>query len=437
MKKIVLSIVTLVFFSSYLMAQDETVVQLYVTQKKYEDAKTQVDKWVADPKLKDKEKPVAYLWKMMVYSDIFVDSSLSTKYPDAGTQAMDAFNQYQALDPSLKMLKDGNFASGVGNLYSGSFNMGKNSFQNKDWENAYKSFAAAGKLGDFLLANKLSASTSTVDTVTVLYTAYSAQNAKMVDTAAANYTRLADLKISGPDYEDIYKFLIEYYSQKKDDANFKKYLAAAKELYPNDNSTWTQYEMGNMTANAKLPDLYQNYLKDAAAGAMNEDKLIGYAEAFATNDQTQLEGLDSITRLNIKLAAAQAFGKAFELNNKNGLYAFNTGVIYYSLYGELDDRYSANRGESAALKAKRAEIGKMEMAYSDTAAQWLEKAYPILKDKQDRTKSETSSLNRLVDYLANIYYWQRDQTKTNGNSKDYDRLDGLYKKYDAEHQTYK
>ncbi len=58
---------------------------------------------------------------------------------------------------------------------------------------------------------------------------------------------LADLKVSGPDYEDIYKFLIQYYSDKKDDANFKKYLAFAKELYPNDNAVWTQFEMGNLT----------------------------------------------------------------------------------------------------------------------------------------------------------------------------------------------
>ena len=66
----------------------------------------------------------------------------------------------------------------------------------------------------------------------------------------------------------------------------------------------------------------------------------------------------------------------------------------------------------------------------------LKKAYNTLKAKQDRSKSETISLNRTVDYLANINYWERDQTKVNGNSKDYDKYDALYKKYDAEHNTY-
>jgi len=420
----------------YVKAQDEAVIQLYVTQKQYEKAKEQIDKWANDPKLKDKEKPAAYLWKLLVYSYLYTDSTLKDKYPNANAQALQALSDYQAAEPSLKSMRDGHFEAGVGNLYSGSFNRGKDYFQNKQWDSSFTYFSEAQRLGTFLLTNKLSTTNATIDTVTVLYTGYAAQNAKL-DSAAAYYSILADVKAAGPDYEDIYKFLIEYNSEKKNDANFKKYLAYAKELYPNDNATWTQYEMGNMTANVKLPDLYQNYLKDAAAGGMNEDKLVGYAEAFATNDQSQLQGLDSTQKLNIKLAAAQAFAKAFELNGSNGLYAFNTGVIYYSIYGELDDRYNANRGESAALKAKRVEISKQEVAYSDTAAQWLEKAYPILKAKQDRTKAETSSLNRTVDYLANIYYWQRDQTKVNGNSKDYDRLDALYKKYDAEHNSYK
>lgn len=435
MKKIVLS-VALLFCTVYLMAQEETAIQLYYTTKKYDKAKEEVDKWVADPKIKDKDKPAAYLWKLLIYSTLYSDSSLTNQYPDANTQALDAFEKYKAADPSLKAMRDGHFEAGIGNLYAASFNYGKNAFQNKDWDKAYTSFAESETLGNFLLTNKLSSSTSTLDTATVLFTAYAAQNSKKLDTAAMLYGRLADVKIGGQEYEDIYKFLVEYYSQKKDDANFKKYLATAKELYPN-NNVWTQYEMNAMTSNAKLPDLYQSYLKDAAAGSMNEDKLIGYAEALATNEQSQMEGIDSAQKINIKLGAAQAFAKAFEMNGKNGLYAYNTGVIYYGVFNDLDDRYHSFTGESAALKAKRSETAKMQSAYGDTAAEWLEKGLPILKDKQDRTKQETSVLNYTVRDLANIYQWKRDRTKADGNSKDYDKYDAMYKKYDDLYNTFK
>jgi uncharacterized protein YbaA (DUF1428 family) len=437
MKKIILS-VAFIFSAMYMMAQDETVVSLFVQQKQYEKAKDQVDKWLADPKLKPKDKQTAILWKMMVYSNLFKDSALHDKYPDANAQALDAFNQYVAMDPTLKQLKEQNyFASGVGNLYSGSFEKGKGFFQNKEWDSAFKYFSESENLGSFLLNNKLSTSTATVDTLTVLYTAYSAQNSKHLDTAAKYYAKLADIKVAGPDYEDIYKFLIEYNSQQKNDTAMKKYLATAKELYPNDNAAWTQYEMTAMTSNASLPDLLQKYQQDVAAGNMSEDKLTSYAEALATTDQSQLNGLDSLQKMNIKIAAAQAFAKAFELNNNNGLYAYNTGVIYYGIFNDLDDRYHSYAGESAALKAKRTEIAKAESTYGDTAAEWLEKSYPLLKNKTDRTKQETQVLNYVVRDLANIYQWKRDRTKVDSNGKDYDKYDALFKKYDAEYNTYK
>jgi len=434
MKKIILSVAILLSVS-YLKAQDETVLQLYMAQKNYEKAKEQVDKWIGDPKLKEKDKATANLWKLRVYSALYADPALTEKYPDANEQALAAFATYQQIDPSLKQLRDGNFQDGLGSLYTGSFEKGKNYFTNKQWDSAYKYFNESQKLGNYLLANKLSSSTAPIDTLTVLYTGFSAQNAKLIDTAATQYARLVDLKVPGSDYEDIYKFLIEYYSEKKDEANFKKYLATAKEVYPNDASLWTQYEMNAMTSNTSLADLQQKYQQEVAAGSLNEDKLISYGEAFATTDKTQLNGMDSTQKVNLKLAAADAFGKAFDLN-KNGLYAFNVGVIYYGLYSDLDDRYASYRGESAALKAKRSAIAKQEAAYADTAALWLEQAYPVLKAKQDRTKPETTSLNRTVDYLANIYYWKREATKTNGSPKDYDKYDALYKKYDAEHNTY-
>lgn len=436
MKRILLSL-AFIFSIAYVKAQDTTEIQTAFYVKQYEKAKDLVDKWLSRSNLKDRDKQSALLWKLNVYSQLSVDSSLSAKYPDAASQAMDAFNQYQAMDPSLKQFKSGSFAGGIGNLYAGAFEKGRAAFNAKDWQTAFKNFSQAEHLGEFLIANKLNTNSSTLDTITVLYTGYAAQNSQMVDSALVYYSKLADVKLSGPDYEDIYKYLIQAYSEKKDDANFKKYLAEAKELYPNDASTWTQFEMGNMTSNSDLPTLLNQYQKDVAAGSMNEDKYASYGEAFATNDKSQLDKLDSTQKVNLKLTAAQAFGKAFDLNNSNGLYAFNAGVIYYGIYSDLDDRYHANAGEGAALKATRATIAKQEASYADSASQWLEKAYPILKAKTDRSRSETTSLNRTVDYLANIYYWERDQTKVNGNSKDYDKYDALGKKYDAEHNSYK
>lgn len=437
MKKIIL-LIAFSFSLSYLMAQDGDVIALYVQQKKFDKAKEEVDKMVNNPKLKEKDKPTALLWKMYVYGQMYGDSAMGPQNPNADAEALDAFSQYQQIDPSLKQMKEGNFSNGLSSVYNGYIVRGNEYWKNKTWDSAFKYFSKAERLGQVMIDNKMTQSTSTIDTTMVLFTGVAAQNSKQIDSAAKYYARLADLKITGEDYESIYQFLIQYSMDKKDDASFKKYLALAKELYPSNNATWSQYEMSNMTANSSLSELLQKYEQEAAAGSMDEQKIVGYAEAFATNDSAQLKGLDSAQKVQMKLAAARAYGKAFEATSgANGLYAFGAGYYYHYAFETLDDRYHSYTGESAALKAKRDEVAKEEGVYADSSAQWLEKAFTILSAKQDRERLETANLNHTVNFLAQIYLWKRDRTKFGGNSADYDKYDALYKKYDELFNTFK
>ena len=141
-------------------------------------------------------------------------------------------------------------------------------------------------------------------------------------------------------------------------------------------------------------------------------------------------------QVELKLTAADAFSKAYNLNNKNGLYAFNSGVLYYNVFSTLDDRFFANAGETAALKAKRAEIVKEQQETASKAIEWLEKGYATLKAKEPREKNENNSLNRTVLMLSNLYAWKRDKSR-GVNPKDYDAYDAKYKIYDAEVDKYK
>lgn len=434
MKQFILLFFTVLSASS-VFAQDYNQVVLNYQLGKIDKAKTELEKLELNPKAKDKVETV--LWQLVINSEIYADSALYIKYPDAEKNALAAFEKYSKAEPALTKLKDA--ASGgvraVGLLYSQSFNIGKENFIKNDWNKSFTYFAIAEKVGEFINNNGLNENKIAIDTVTVLYTAYAAQNATLYAEATTYYQKLTDLKISGADYEDIYRFLIDYYSKQKDQANFAKYLALAKELYPNDNAMWAQLEMNNMTENTGLSEILDAYRKELSGGTMNEDKYLNYAETFATAKHEDLEKLDSAKQQEIKLAGAEAFSKAFEFG-QNGLYAFNAGVINYSVFGVLDERYLAYRGEAAALKAKRAEIEKEQYKYADESIKWLEQAYTILKAKQDRVKSETSSLNRAVDYLANLYIWKRDKSKVT-TPKDYDIYDAKFKQFDLEHNSFK
>jgi len=432
MKKAFLSL--LLALSCFWASAQYAGLTLYYTTGKMDDAKKEIDKLMIDPKTQDKAE--TYLWKSNIYSELYADSSLTSKYPGAEKEAFDALNKYVTKEPDLKKLKEEGMR-GVSLLYGGSFNKGRTAFQNKDWNKAFENFSFCQQVSEFIGKNSLSSNGKyTIDTTVVLYCAYSAQNANKPAEAASRYKSLADWKINDKDFEDIYKFILDYDTKQKDEASFKKYLAIAKELYPNDAPTWNQFEMNYMTNNTGLDQIVSKYKTEDAGGKLTEDGYLTYAESFAMPDKSQAEKLDSSQQVQLKLTAADAFSKAYNLNNKNGLYAFNAGVLYYNIFSTLDDRFFANAGETAALKAKRAEILKDQQGYADKSIDWLEKSYTSLKAKDPREKNENNSLNRTVLMLSNLYAWKRDKSR-GVNPKDYDAYDAKYKIYDAEVDKYK
>ncbi len=412
------------------MAQDYTKVSTLYTLKKYEDAKKELDKIAESDKGKD--KPETYMWEAAINSELYKDSSLSDKYPDAGNQAYTALTTYENKDTSLKAMKESGTLNSIAYLYTNSFNTGKKYFGESNWPEAYKNFKMASEMGEFINKHGFNSNQSAIDTFTVLYTGYAAQNAGKPEEAVVYYKKLADLKTGGKDLQPMYQYLLDDLSKMNKPDEFNKYLPVAKELYPDQAALWTQIEMGNMTGGSSINELMDKYKADANNN-LTEDQLVAYAEAL--NDPEKIKGLDSTKDVEIKMLSADIYKKLFAVAPK-GIYAFNAGVLNYNVFNMLDDRFYALRGESATLKTQRTAIQKEQQGYADTAIAWLEKGYGILKEKSDRDKNESNSLNRSVDFLANLYQWKRERSKGVA-PKDYDKYDAKFNQFSDEHDKYK
>jgi len=322
-------------------------------------------------------------------------------------------------------------------LYSTSFNNGKKYFTQSKWPEAFQEFSRATQLSEFINKNGFNSNKSLIDTFTTLYTGYAAQNMGKPDSAVVYYKKLADLKTGGADLQPMYQYLLDDLSKMNQPDTFAKYMAIAKELYPDKASVWSQMEMSNMSQNSSIDQIMTKYQQDSATN-LTEDQLVNYAESFA-NPQ-QLKNLDSAKQLQYKLTSARIYERAFNQNPNQGIYAFNAGLLSYNLFNALEEKRYALRGEGANLKTQRAAIEKEQQVYADTAIAWLEKGYDVLKAKTNRDKIESNSLNHSVDYLANLYMWKRDQTKGSSSAtatKDYDKYDAKFQQFDAEHDKYK
>lgn len=426
----------------------DDVITLLV-QKKYTDAKDLIDKVLANPKEQDNKEALTY--KAVIYAKLATDSATKGTNADAlGTAAatLDQVQKSTGADTAAfnKLMRDDQGINAISAIYSNAFNTGRDQFSNSKWDDAYKNFYTAYHWADYITRNGFSQNPdrNAIDTFTVLYTGFAAQNASgysqdsgfakpaMADSAMSMYRLLSDRNIATKDMPAMYQFMVQYYQAKKDKENADKYLAIAKKAYPDKNDLWNQIETSAMLSGGNLGEIIQNYKTKDAAGGMTELQYVEIAQTLANAEKSSQ---DTAVIAQSKAASMDAYKKAFNLS-QNGVYAFNVGILNYQKFSALDDAYYANKGEEAAKKAKRDAIQKEQGPLADSSLAWLEKSFDILSKKAEKEKSDLVSLNRSVDIIANLYSWKANKARGHDPAA-YDKFDAQFKKFDALHETFK
>jgi hypothetical protein len=252
-------------------AQNLNDVQEKITKQKWSEAKEKLDK--ADAKTQATSE---YMYmKAQVYSALAVASY------DSATQAaaLQAVQQYYNIEanskvkPSLLKATLDNHHTAI-MIHDNYYLAGIKDLQAQNWQSAYSNMVGSLSTYDLLFKNKVVA--SSLDTTSVLYAGYAAENVGLKDEAAKYYAVIADMQQGDSSYISLYTFLYHYYNDKKDAANAAKYMEMGKRLYPY-SRVWTQLEMNNLggdkatklaklaqmaAANKTDADIWQQYSVD-------------------------------------------------------------------------------------------------------------------------------------------------------------------------------
>ena len=435
MKKIAIGFLLLFAISTDINAQDVKKVRttLALAQipragaQKLEDAKTEIDKLAADPKAS--ANPEVLALKAEIYGLIAADSSLRTKYPNADIEGLQTLKKYLAVEPTEKTLKADGY-TGVNQIYASLFNTGVKLYNEKNWEAAFDKFKNVAELSDTLIKRKWT--NSAFDTTANLYAGVTAQNAKKEAEAAKYYGALASQKVKGQDYESLYEFLTKYYLNNKNEAEFKKYIALAKEVYPT-NELWSDLEFVYQTKNAEPADMLKRFNEDDAAGKLTASNYFDYGNMFVSDKK--IREMDAPKRTEFTNKAIYAFTKASEKDTANALASYNVGVTTYAQWEELLEAARQIKGTTADIKAKRAAADKLADAAADKSLVWMERAFNSLAAKSTRSNLEKGTLSKSTDLLYNLYAYKKDRSKV-VNPKDYDKFDAKAKFYDNLHGKY-
>lgn len=263
MRKLILSAI-LVASSATMFAQNLDDVKDKIDKKKYDEAKEKIDKILTEPK--GQKNANAWFYKGIVYTNLGLDSSKTDM--DYKGEAFNAFKKYYELDPKnvlgtleqnvrLFQLYEGYYTQAVkdynANNFAGSFNNFKNVLAVEEYV-TQKGFTYPG------------INIPAFDTALHLNIAATASKAKMEDSAMAYYQRLADKKLKGENYIEIYQLLVDYYGRKNDEANKAKYLALGRELYP-ESDYWLEVELTPVREDK--PKLFAKYLELTKANPQN------------------------------------------------------------------------------------------------------------------------------------------------------------------------
>jgi len=392
MKKIIFSLMVLML-ALFVNAQTYDEIKQTMLLGNYKKAKEDVDKRMTNAKFASKAE--AYILKATIYAALAADSA-TQKTPEAATlraESEAAFKKYKEMDPSMEMVKDPVYKGAPINIYSNLFSVGFKQYEEKKFAEAFETFKVVDEYSALLSKHQLL--NTTLDTNVVILAGVTAESSNNKDEAAKYYARLADHKISGVNYESIYRFLVTYYFTKKDMVNFEKYKALGKELYPNsDFFTYdkTDFAVG-LESNfaAKMKALEEVLAKDPGNYKAN----LSLGQLIYDTLNSKVEG--AVLPANapeLEKRMVEAFNKAAEAQPDTELPYLVIGDYFVMLQAEKVKKTDKKYGE-----------------YLESGREPYEKAAAIFAKKSNLSATDKQQYKKAAGFLEDIYNYKKEQAK--------------------------
>ena len=394
MKKITLALMMLML-AFFVKAQSYDEIKQFVLLGQYKKAKEDVDKRMTNAKFA--AKPEAYILKATIYSALAADSATQLTPEAAGLRAESeaAFKKYQEMDPKMELVKDPVYQNAAVRIYSNLFSVGYKQYDEKKWAEAFETFKKVDGYSAILSEHKLL--TSSLDTNVIILAGITAEQSNQKDEAAKYYGKLADAKISGANYESIYRFLVTHHFTKKDMAGFEKYKALGKELYPQSEFfTYdkTDFAVGLETSfDSKMKSLEEVLAKDPTNYKAN----LSMGQLIYDTLNSKVEGAvppANADELEKKMVAA--FIAAGEAKGDEALPYLVIGDYFVMLKAEKLKKSDKKYGEY--LEAGR-------VPYEKAAAVFSKKGTASLNG------SDRQQYKKAAGFLEDIYNFKKEQAK--------------------------
>lgn len=413
MKKFLL-FVTLFGSVTMLKAQSVEVINLLIYQKKIDEAKVGLDKLMLDPK--QAAKPDVIFLKGNLYNELSKDAKATpTDAFNNKVTAFEAFKKYMEVEKKPKLMTDqDNFP--LTEIYANFTDLGGVNFNNKNYTGALNNYYKAQEVEDYIFLKGLPCKQlklNKIDTNLIMNTAAAALNNKDSLTAAKYYSKLVDAGVNGVDQESIYDFVVRYYMDKGDAANFKTNLIKAQKIYSK-NPYWSNLEIEYLAKNDK-PAMFAKYDELFVKDPTNKESTLNYGiELYNKYYDSKVNNKDSAASVKLITVLKAAAKNGDETNNANVLLAnhlYNTAAIY----SEKADKIKSVK--PADVKRKK-DLTSLSVATLNELIPYALNSVAFFKALPNIKLGQKSNYRSAAGYLAEAYR----ATKNVAKAAEYDKL---------------
>jgi len=343
--------------------------------------------------------------------------------PDALSQSFEAMKKYVQTDDKMLFSLMQEQYKPVTDIYTSYFQAGAANYNAGKFGDASTDFKGAIETLDYM--QKKGWVKATMDTNSIFYAGICAEKANKRDEAVLYYQTIADsgiTKIGGNDMTEIYKWVVDYYNQKKDKANTAKYLAIGEKVFPND-LFWpdTELEIARKGGNKDtLFATYESILKKFPNNHLFNYNygLETYQYATDTSSGKRPANSDELVK-----RAQQSLNKSLEIKPDYPQAALVLGQIAYNAGVDFTQAAKAVKGTKPEDVKKRTDLRAQAAKKFDEALPYFEKVDQNLGTKGKLKQEDKSVLKDAYDLMITIYEQKNVKDKAAAYTTKFNNVD--------------
>lgn len=404
-----------------------------LSKKKYAEAKTEIDNVLANEKFKNNSD--AWYVKASVYNEISKDPALKSTVPDAKNQALQALQTYITLeDQNVKDTAKRYMQLNLENkkpmvdIYSNFFADASTFYNAGNYNDALANFK--NSMAVFELMSKKGFTNQKLDTLNTLYAGIASEKANKPDEAAIYYSKIVDSKAKGEGFNEIYKWVANYYQQKGDEGNAAKFLNLGKEVYPND-PFWPEFELESLSEKTDRVALYNKYEELLKAHPDSTRYHFNYAVELykdGYNDDSTKRPANAKELVDKAISHLQS---SIQLNGELANSHFLLGQIYFNQGNDINNFNKTIRPKAGAkltaAELKRKEDLRADMNKKfDLAIPEFEKLDALIGSKAKLKSEDKSYLKNAYDNLISIYELRQNREKADLYTEKFNNVDKVH-----------